>query len=208
MKEKDIRDHINAFLRTKLQSLVVPASMGLGMMMAGCSDSPLSGNPDGSGDVQPGGSGGFGTLYGIGGSFRGGAGGSVPPGLGGAGGTAYGAGGRSYGGSGGSQPPGLGGAGGTVYGIGGSYRGGAGGTIPGVGGVYGIGAMWGGGGGSGGAGGGMGGIGGTIYGTGGAKDAAPSDTREIETGPSPDTQTSEAGAVEPKDALPGGPEIL
>jgi hypothetical protein len=72
----------------------------------------------------------------------------------------------------------------------------------------------------------MGGMGGTIYGTGGAKDAGrpdtpgeisdsrpletgeSPDTRQLETGESPDTLTSEAGAVEPKDALPGGPEIL
>lgn len=35
MKEKDIREHINAFLRSKLQHLVVPASMGFGLMLGG-----------------------------------------------------------------------------------------------------------------------------------------------------------------------------
>jgi hypothetical protein len=44
MKERDIRDHINAFLKSKLQSLVVPASIGIGIALSGCSSAGLSTN--------------------------------------------------------------------------------------------------------------------------------------------------------------------
>ena len=178
MKEKDVRDRINAFLRNKLQHLVVPASMGIGLALGACDTSGLKSNQDSSPDstaIQPrsGGAGGGagGALYGLGGSAprSGGAGG----GLGGAAGTMYGLGGRS-GGAGG----GLGGAAGTMYGLGGR---------------------------SGGAGGGLGGAGGTVYGTGGFKDAGPSggggaidsgdEAGKKDVGQSPDELISEAGVA-------------
>ena len=90
MKEKDIRDHINAFLRSKLQNLVVPASMGLGLMAWGCDDSSLGSNPDGAVDSATLATGGYGAggVYGFpasGGVPAGGSGGR--PVLGGAGGS-------------------------------------------------------------------------------------------------------------------------
>ncbi len=196
MREKDIRDRINAFLRTKLQNLVVPASMGIGLALGACDTSSLSANPDGSADasaIRPGsgGAGGGltgagGTVYGIGGSYR-----PISGGAGGGAGGLYGQAGFPNPGSGGSagSGSGLGGTMGTVYGIGGSYR-------PS----------------SGGAGGGLTGTGGTVYGTGGFKDAGPSggggviDSGEIpeagksEVGQSSDSMSSEAGVV---DSLPG-----
>src|SRR5512136_2200757 len=113
MTEKDIRDHINAFLRNKLQALLVPASMGLGLALGGCDASALSSNPDGSGDTSslvPGAGGATsphenggatGTLYGMGGFVRGGAGG--------AGGTTSGGSGGNQGGIYGFPPSGGGG---------------------------------------------------------------------------------------------------
>ncbi len=38
MKEREIRDRINGFLRDTLRTVVVPASMGLGVALTGCSD--------------------------------------------------------------------------------------------------------------------------------------------------------------------------
>lgn len=130
MKERDIRDHINAFLKSKLQSLVVPASIGIGIALGGCSSAGLSTNHDGSagssalssGGVagsSSGGAGGSVTLYGFAGFPAGGAGGSggvADAGVRGTGGTVYGAGGFIMGGSGGSSSGGTSGASGTVYG--------------------------------------------------------------------------------------------
>jgi uncharacterized NAD(P)/FAD-binding protein YdhS len=67
MKEKDIRDHINAFLRSRMQNLVVPASMGLGLMAWGCGDSSPISKPDGSGDTSTMATGGYasGGIYGF-----------------------------------------------------------------------------------------------------------------------------------------------
>jgi hypothetical protein len=122
MKEKDIRDHINAFLKSKLQSLVVPASMGIGIALGGCSSEGLVTNHDGSADSSALGSGGAGgsvPLYGFAGFPAGGAGGSggvADAGIRGAGGMVYGMGGFMMGGSGGSSSGGTSGASGTVYG--------------------------------------------------------------------------------------------
>ena len=195
MKERDIRDRINAFLRNRLQNLVVPASMGLGLALGACNTSALTSNLDGSGDssaIQPSSGGAGGGLTGAGGSLYG-LGGSTSPGHGGSGGSA-GAGGAA-GGAGGAAGAGggLAGASGTAYGLGGSTSprsGGAGGGLTGAGGtVYGTGGFpyps------SGGAGGGLAGAGGTVYGMPGFKDAGPD---------SPDTMISEAGVVEPTDA--------
>jgi len=204
MKEKDVRDRINAFLRHSLQHLVVPASMGIGLALGACNTSGLTTNSDGSGDsstLQPrsGGAGGGlggsgGTLYGIGGSMppAGGAGGSGGAGgLGGATGTAYGLGGSTTPRTGGAAG-GLGGSGGTLYGIGGS--------IPR----------------SGGAGGGLTGTGGSLYGMGGFRDAGPSggggaidsgavpEAGKREAALSPDIMVSETGFVkqDAKDTSP------
>ena len=215
MKEKDIRDRINAFLRNKLQHLVVPASMGLGLALGACDTSGLKSNQDSSPDstaIQPrsGGAGGGltgagGSLYGLGGSIPPGSGGSAGSGggLGGAGGALYGLGGSAprSGGAGG----GLGGAAGTMYGLGGR-SGGAGGGLGGAAGtMYGLGGR------SGGAGGGLGGAGGTVYGTGGFKDAGGGDsvdsgaipeTGKSDVGQSPDELISEAGVADAKDTSP------
>ena len=139
MKEKDIREHIQAFLKSTAQNFVVPASMGIGLALVGCDTSPLTGNSDGSIDVtslQPrtggatgGNSGAGGTLYGI-----------PTGGNPGTGGMIYGTGGFPFG-TGGTA--GFSGAGGTVYGTGGLIRtgggtagfSGAGGTVYGTGGL-------------------------------------------------------------------------
>jgi hypothetical protein len=118
MTERDIRDHINAFLRTKLQTLLVPASMGLGLALGGCDSSSLHSNPDGSGNTAPlhpgsGGAGGAGGTAGTTGT------GGIPYGTGG------GSGGSSSGGSGGTSSGGAGGSWGVVYGF--PLSGGAGG---------------------------------------------------------------------------------
>jgi len=204
MKEKDIRDHINAFLRSRLQNLLVPASMGIGLALGACNTSGLQSNPDSSGDsstIQPRSGGAGGGLTGAGGSLYG-LGGSIPPGSGGSAGS---------GGSGGSGGAGVGG---TLYGLGGSTTprsGGAGGGLTGNGGaVYGVGGFTNPR--SGGAGGGTGGVGGTVYGTGGFKDAGPSggggaidsgalpEVGKGEAGHGLDTLISEAGVVPPTDA--------
>ena len=161
MKEKDIREHIQAFLKSTAQNFVVPASMGIGLALVGCDTSPLTGNSDGSIDVtslQPrtggatgGNSGAGGTLYGI-----------PTGGNPGTGGMIYGTGGFPFG-TGGTA--GFSGAGGTVYGTGGLIRtgggtagfSGAGGTVYGTGGLIR----------TGGGTAGFSGAGGTVYGTGG-----------------------------------------
>jgi hypothetical protein len=181
MKEKDIRDHINAFLRSKLQNLVVPASMGLGLMAWGCDDSSLGSNPDGAADASTLGTGGYGAggIYGFpasGGVPAGGSGGrTVLGGAGGSGGRAntggFTASGGIYGFAGSGGSGGAGGSGGRTNTGGVSARGG----------IYGFA-------GSGGGGGGMAGAGGTVYGTGPFRDAAPADAR--------DAGISEAGVSE------------
>ena len=174
MKEKDVRDYIRTFLRNGVQNLVVPASMGIGLALVGCSTSPLMSNPDGAGDSSS-------MLPG-----SGGAGGTSSTGVPGTGGTMYGQGGFSNGGStgggtGGRSSTGVPGTGGTVYGSGGfSYPGSTGGGtagrssggVPGTGGVsYGSGGFSYPGSTAGGAGGrssgGVPGSGGTVYGTAG-----------------------------------------
>ena len=112
MKEKDVRDYIRTFLRNGVRNLVVPASMGIGLALVGCSTSPLMSNPDGAGDSSS-------MLPG-----SGGAGGTSSTGVPGTGGTMYGQGGFSNGGStgggtGGRSSTGVPGTGGTVYGTGG-----------------------------------------------------------------------------------------
>ncbi len=65
MKEKDIRERIHIFLRDTVRYVVVPASMGIGLALVGCSDSSLNLSPDGSADsssVQPGTGGSSGTF--------------------------------------------------------------------------------------------------------------------------------------------------
>ena len=64
MKEKDIRERIHTFLRDTVRYVVVPASMGIGLALVGCSDTALNANQDGSADsstVQPGSGGSTGT---------------------------------------------------------------------------------------------------------------------------------------------------
>jgi hypothetical protein len=141
MTEKDIRDHINAFLRSKIPGVLLPASMGLGLALGGCGSSAMEANPDGSGDVQTGGGGGtagypggFGGKYGAPGSggsagYPGGHGGVYAAfggsnGTGGMAGRPGGFGGMyaAFGGSGVGGSAGIKGSGGTVYGIGGSPR--------------------------------------------------------------------------------------
>ena len=87
MKEKDVRDYIRTFLRNGVRNLVVPASMGIGLALVGCSTSPLMSNPDGAGDSSS-------MLPG-----SGGAGGTSSTGVPGTGGTVYGTGGFPYPGS-------------------------------------------------------------------------------------------------------------
>jgi hypothetical protein len=53
MKEKDIRERIHIFLRDTVRYVVVPASMGIGLALVGCSDSGLDSNPDSSADTAP-----------------------------------------------------------------------------------------------------------------------------------------------------------
>jgi hypothetical protein len=203
MKEKDVRDRINAFLKNRLQNLLVPASMGIGLALGACDTSALKSNSDSAVDssaLQPrsGGAGGGltaagGSPYGIGGSMNPGSGGSG--GLPGTGGTVYGQG--AFGGSGGTTFSGIPGTGGTLYGAGGFRNPGSGGS------------------------GGIAGASGTVYGAGGFKDAGPSggggviDSGEIpeagkgETGLRPDAMISEAGAVEPTDAkAPTFPDVF
>jgi len=58
MKEKDIRERIHIFLRTRFGTWWFPASMGIGLALVGCSDSGLNSNQDGATDssiVQTGG---------------------------------------------------------------------------------------------------------------------------------------------------------
>ncbi len=50
MKEREIRERINDFLRETMRTVVVPASMGLGLVLGGCSDSSTD-SRDGSADV-------------------------------------------------------------------------------------------------------------------------------------------------------------
>ena len=50
MKEKDIRERIHIFLRDTVRYVVVPASMGIGLALVGCSDSGMNPSPDGSAD--------------------------------------------------------------------------------------------------------------------------------------------------------------
>ncbi len=50
MKEKDIRERIHTFLKDTVRYVVVPASMGIGLALVGCSDSGLNSNQDGSAD--------------------------------------------------------------------------------------------------------------------------------------------------------------
>ena len=182
MREKDIRDHINAFFKNRLQTLLVPASMGIGLALGACTTSSLQSNPDGGRDssaLQPssGGAGGIpgagGMTYGTGGGFggAGGGGGFV---------TLYGFAGYGSGGAG------LGGMA-TDYGYGGFGSGGAGGG--GSGGHQPS---------AGGAGGGLGGSIGTVYGMGGFKDGGASvpETGKGETGQNPDELVSEAGILD------------
>jgi hypothetical protein len=52
MKEKDIRDRIAQFLKKTARTVVVPASMGLGLSAAGCDRHALQGKPaDGGPDL-------------------------------------------------------------------------------------------------------------------------------------------------------------
>jgi hypothetical protein len=52
MKEKDIRDRIAQFLKKTARTVVVPASMGLGLSAAGCERHALQGKPaDGGPDL-------------------------------------------------------------------------------------------------------------------------------------------------------------
>ena len=216
MKEKDVRDYIRTFLRNGVQNLVVPASMGIGLALVGCSTSPLMSNPDGAGDSSS-------MLPG-----SGGAGGTSSTGVPGTGGTVYGSGGFSYpgstgGGTAGRSSGGVPGTGGVSYGSGGfsypgSTAGGAGGRssggVPGSGGtVYGTAGFSypGSGGGAGGrSSGGVPGTGGTVYGTGGfpypgSRDGGMSDAvakpEESDAGSASDAMTSEVGAVEPTSTL-------
>jgi hypothetical protein len=196
MKEKDVRDRINAFLRNRLQNLVVPASMGIGLALGACDASALKANPDSSADsssIQPRSGGAGGGLTGNGGTMYG-AGGFASPSSGGAGGGFGGAGGFLYGLAGSTVPRSGGAGGGTLYGLGGT-------TIPR----------------SGGAGGGLPGTGGTVYGMGGFRDAGPSagggmiDSGEIpeagksEAGQGLDSMISEAGVAPPTDAKDSSP---
>ena len=142
MTEKDIRDHINAFLRSKLAGILLPASMGIGLALSACGSSESDTNPDGSGDARVGGGGGAGGMAGMpggyggvyaafGGSNSGGAGGMA--GMPGGNGGMYAAFGGSNSGGGGSA--GIKGSGGTLYGIGGAFRtGGASGSAGATGG--------------------------------------------------------------------------
>ena len=95
MTEQKIRDHINASLRTKLETLLVPASMGLGFVLGACNSSTLNSTRNGLGGTS--------AVYPAGGS---GAGGTA--GLPGGGGGAYAASGGFTGGRGGAG--GMGGA--------------------------------------------------------------------------------------------------
>ena len=55
MKEKDIRDRIAQFLKKTARTVVVPASMGLGLSAAGCERHALQGKPaDGGTDLVAG----------------------------------------------------------------------------------------------------------------------------------------------------------
>ena len=189
MKEKDIREHINAYLRSRMQNLVVPASMGLGLMLGGCDTTALDSNPDGSGDAS--------ALHPSAGGAGGGAGGAggtagIPGGMGGLYAAPFG--GTRAGGAGGTA--GIpGGSGGLYAAFGGTMAGGAGGTA------------------------GIRGSGGTVYGTGGFpgtggfRDAGRSDASGTsdsgwdapgsDSGETSDASISEAGSA---DALPDGKE--
>ena len=218
MKEKDVRDYIRTFLRNGVQNLVVPASMGIGLALVGCSTSSLMSNPDGAGDSSSmlpasGGAGGTsftgvpgtgGTMYGQGGSSNGGStgggtGGRSSTGVPGTGGTVYGSGGFSYpgstaGGAGGRSSGGVPGSGGTVYGTAGFSYPGSGGSAGGR------------------SSGGVPGTGGTVYGTGGfpypgSRDGGMSDAASkpeqptSDAGSTSDAMTSEVGVVEPTSTL-------
>jgi hypothetical protein len=214
MKEKDIRDRINAFLRTRMQNLVVPASMGLGLALSGCGGTPMDAHPGAGGaptsfPSSGGIAGAAGGIYGYPASGAGGSAGTASGGIAGGAGGIYGfpaSGGTAAGGSAtGGTAGGLGG----VYGFpasGGTAAGGSGGTLSsgltGAGGtVYGSSIFRSGGiSNSGGiSSGGIRGTGGTVYGTGGFADAGPSggggkiDTAGSESGDSSDAQVSEAG---------------
>lgn len=85
MKENEVRERVQAFLKNTVRLVVVPASMGIGLALIGCSDSAEDTRQDAGADVvamagQSGQSGAGGV------SASGGAGGSS--GFGGAGGSA------------------------------------------------------------------------------------------------------------------------
>ncbi len=151
MKEKDFRDCIEEFLRRRVQELVVPASMGIGLALGGCGSPALSSGPDSSMEQGTGGIGGS-PVSGQGGTEGGADGSGGAPisgqvgyggirGFGGVysapftgrGGTEGGAGGgyggiRGFGGVYSAPFTGQGGRGGTGSGLGG--RGGVGGATP------------------------------------------------------------------------------
>ena len=51
MKEKDVRERVEMFLRSTVRTLVVPASMGLGLTLIGCSGSSSESRADAAADT-------------------------------------------------------------------------------------------------------------------------------------------------------------
>jgi hypothetical protein len=88
MKENDVRERVQAFLKNTVRLVVVPASMGIGLALIGCSDSADDIRQDAGAEVaslagQSGQSGAGGSSGGGGGSVSGGSGGSSSSGAGG-----------------------------------------------------------------------------------------------------------------------------
>jgi hypothetical protein len=83
MKENDVRERVQAFLKNTVRLVVVPASMGIGLALIGCGDSAISTQPDSGPQMSS--SAGKSGSGGVGGSASGGVGGSSS--TGGAGGS-------------------------------------------------------------------------------------------------------------------------
>jgi hypothetical protein len=47
MREQEMRQRVERFLETRLRSMLMPATLGLGLALAGCNSSPLSSDDDG-----------------------------------------------------------------------------------------------------------------------------------------------------------------
>ena len=62
MREREMRQRVERFLQTRLRSMLLPATLGLGLAVGACNSDPLSAD-DGGGETVKQDSGSVGTKY-------------------------------------------------------------------------------------------------------------------------------------------------